>query len=41
MAVWFCWWGGAKLFFPEERPQMLADYIRVFWTEKVPVAATA
>ena len=30
---------GAKLFFPEERPQMLADEIRDFWAAHAPAAA--
>jgi pimeloyl-ACP methyl ester carboxylesterase len=32
---------GAKLFFPEERPDFLAEQVRVFWKAHVPVAATA
>jgi pimeloyl-ACP methyl ester carboxylesterase len=30
---------GAKLFFPEERPQMLADEIRDFWAAHTPATA--
>jgi pimeloyl-ACP methyl ester carboxylesterase len=30
---------GAKLFFPEERPEMLADYMRSFWAAHTPTAA--
>jgi pimeloyl-ACP methyl ester carboxylesterase len=32
---------GAKLFFPEERPRMLAEHIREFWAAHTPAAAPA
>jgi pimeloyl-ACP methyl ester carboxylesterase len=32
---------GAKLFFPEERPDLLAGHLRRFWTSPTPAAAVA